>query len=134
MGVYLDRAKELRKIHDPHYNCAQGVVVPFAEYAGMAEDQVYALAQGFGRGMATGNVCGACVGAVMALGELGLADPQTTAALVRRMKANHDGVITCAELLRKNAEVGGDRHVHCDGMVFEAVSLVEELLAERDGA
>lgn len=128
MGVYLDRAKELRKIASPHYNCAQAVLVPFAERSDMGGEQAYAVAQAFGRGMHSGSVCGACVGALMALGVEGLADPKTTSGLMRTMKENHDGVITCAELLRRCAEAGQDRHVHCDGMVFEGVSLVEELL------
>ena len=134
MGVYLERAHELRKIVSPHYNCAQAVIVPFAEKAGMAEEQAYAVGQGFGRGISTGNVCGACIGAVMALGALGLANPRTTASLVNTMKQNHGGVITCAELLRRCAEAGQDRHVHCDNMVFEAVGLVEEALEQSETA
>lgn len=31
MSKYYDKAVELRAIKDPHYNCAQAVVVPFAE-------------------------------------------------------------------------------------------------------
>lgn len=134
MGTYLDRSRELRATADPHYNCAQGVCVPFAQRAGMTDEQVYAMAQGFGRGMGTGNVCGACVGGVMALGMLGLADRSTTADLVRRMTASHGGVITCAQLLRRCAEAGEDRHEHCDNMVFEAVSLVEEYLQRAEEA
>ena len=131
MGVYLDRAKELRKIADPHYNCAQAVLVPFAEQSEMGPEQAYSVAQAFGRGMQMGSVCGACVGALMALGVEGLADPKTTSGVVRRMKENHGGVITCAELLRRCAEAGEDRHVHCDNMVFEGVSIVEELMEAR---
>lgn len=128
MGMYLERSKELRKIVEPHYNCAQAVLVPFAEQCEIGADRAYEVAQAFGRGMQVGSVCGACTGALMALGVEGIADPKTASALVRRMKENHGGVITCAELLKKCAEAGQDRHEHCDGMVYEGVSLVEELL------
>ena len=37
MSKYIDRAKALRAIEVPHYNCAQAVVVPFAEEAGLSE-------------------------------------------------------------------------------------------------
>ena len=134
MGIYVDRAKELRAIKEPHYNCAQGVLVPFAEHAGMVADDAYAISQAFGRGMQTGNVCGAVVGALMALGAIGAADPKTVQEVIKRMRDNHGGVITCTELLRKNKEAGGDRHVHCDNLVFEAVSIVEEYLKAKEEA
>lgn len=134
MSIYVDRAKELRAIDVPHYNCAQGVLVPFAERAGISADDAYAIGQAFGRGMQTGNVCGAVTGALMALGAIGAADPETVQAVIKRMRDNHGGVITCDELLRKNEEAGGDRHVHCDGLVFEAVSIVEEYLKAKEEA
>jgi C_GCAxxG_C_C family probable redox protein len=128
MGKYLERAKELRASVDPHYNCAQAVLVPFAEEAGFTTEQACAFAAAFGGGMQTGNLCGAFTGALMALGVLGIADRRNVVALTKRMKENHDGTLLCIDLLRKNAEAGGQRKPHCDGMVYEAVALVEELL------
>jgi C_GCAxxG_C_C family probable redox protein len=128
MGKYLERAKELRASVDPHYNCAQAVLVPFAEEAGFTTEQACAFAAAFGGGMQTGNLCGAFTGALMALGVLGIADRRNVVALTKRMKENHDGTLLCVDLLRKNAEAGGQRKPHCDGMVYEAVALVEELL------
>ena len=72
MGKYLERAKELRASVDPHYNCAQAVLVPFAEEAGFTTEQACAFAAAFGGGMQTGNLCGAFTGALMALGVLGI--------------------------------------------------------------
>jgi hypothetical protein len=34
----------------------------------------------------------------------------------------------CADLLRVNAQRGGNKKEHCDGMVFEAIEILEELL------
>lgn len=132
MGKYLERAKELRASVDPHYNCAQAVLVPFAEEAGFTTEQACAFAAAFGGGMQTGNLCGAFTGALMALGVLGIADRRNVVTLTKRMKENHDGTLLCVDLLRKNAEAGGQRKPHCDGMVYEAVSLVEELLQARN--
>jgi hypothetical protein len=40
-------------------------------------------------------------------------------------------MLDCRDLLRANAEKGGARKPHCDGMVFEAVRAVEEILAAK---
>jgi len=133
MSIYLERARELRACEDPHYNCAQSVLVPFAEQAGMTTEQALAVAQGFGGGMQTGGICGAISGGVMALGVLGIATPRTVSAFVRRMRDNHGGMTQCVDLLRANREAGGEKKPHCDAMVFESVALVEEFLASAAG-
>ena len=127
MSAYLDRAHELRNSTDAHYNCAQAVLVPFAEAAGMSLEDACAVAQAFGGGMQTGNVCGAITGGLMALGVIGAADRKTVMTFFRRMRENHDGLITCVDLLRKNAEAGGQKKPHCDAIVLEAVRLVQEM-------
>ena len=43
---------------------------------------------------------------------------------------NHVTSLDCANLLRLAAERGEARKPHCDRMVYEAVELLEELLAE----
>ena len=131
MSTYLQRAQELRASTDVHYNCAQAVLIPFAEKAGYTQEQASAFAAAFGQGMQTGNLCGAFTGALMALGVLGAADHKTVVALTRRMRDNHDGTLACADLLRKNAQSGGQRKPHCDAMVYEAVQLVEELVVGK---
>lgn len=129
MSKYLERARELRAIEEPHYNCAQAVLIPFAERQGMSADEAYRLAQAFGGGMRMGNVCGAVTGAFMALGILGLADDDTIAEIVARVREHHDGCIDCADLLRANAEAGNEKRPFCDSLVYETVQMVEERLA-----
>lgn len=131
MGTYLERAEELRNATDRHYNCAQSVLIPFAEAAGMDTEDAFRVSAAFGGGMRTANLCGAFTGALMALGVMGAADKKTVQEITRRMKANHDGTLLCAELLAANARAGGERHAHCSALVYEAVGLVEELLNER---
>lgn len=62
MSRYLDRARELREDPDVHYNCAQSVLIPFAEEAGLTAEQANAITANFGSGMKIGSVCGAITG------------------------------------------------------------------------
>jgi C_GCAxxG_C_C family probable redox protein len=128
MSKFTEKAKALRAIEIPHYNCAQSVLIPFAEAAGITEETAYRVAANFGGGMKRGSVCGAVTGGLMALGLFGADDPRTVSEFHLRMKLSHNGVLDCAELLKVNAEAGGDKKQHCDDMVTEAVALVEELL------
>ena len=61
----------LRGCAEKHYNCAQAVLIPFAEDMGITRERAEALALDFGGGMGCGSVCGAVTGALMALGGLG---------------------------------------------------------------
>ena len=131
MSRYTDRAKELRAIVEPHYNCAQSVLIPYAEALGLGHESARDLAACFGSGMKMGSVCGAFTGGLMALGLFGVSDNESVERFREGMKANHDGVVDCAELLRRNEEAGGDRKVHCNGLVLEAVALVEEILKSK---
>ena len=127
MSKYLDKAKELRAITEPHYNCAQSVLIPFAEDAGIDADTAYRMGANFGGGMKMGSVCGVVTGGLMALGLLGKDDPKVANAFCRRIAENHEGCLLCKDLLRMNAERGGEKKPHCDAMVYEAVTLVEEM-------
>ena len=131
MSIYLDRSKELRALETPHYNCAQGVLVPFAEKFGVNEEQAYKIASNFAKGMKMGSVCGAVTGALMVLGLAGVDDAQTVSAFLRAVRENHEGCLDCRDLLRKNTELGHNQKQHCDNMVFECLTLVENILRER---
>ena len=72
MSKYIDRAKALRAIEVPHYNCAQAVVVPFAEEAGLSEQMAMAICSNFGRGMKRAAACGAITGGLVVLGMFGI--------------------------------------------------------------
>ena len=128
MSIYLDEAKRLRAITDIHYNCAQAVVLPFAKALGLPEKEIYDLAVHFGGGMKMGATCGAVTGALMALGLLGIDAPAAANALCRKVKEAHDGMLDCRDLLRVNAQKGGEKKPHCDAMVYECVGLVEEMM------
>lgn len=128
LDTYLARARELRAIVTTHYNCAQSVLLPFAEDFGMSEEDVMRIAVHFGAGMKMGSVCGAVTGGLMALGLAGLDDPKIANAFCRRIRENHDGMLDCRDLLRVNAELGREKKPHCDAMVYEAVEAVWQIL------
>ena len=130
MSRYLDRARELRAIVTPHYNCAQSVLLPFAADAGMDEAQALRAAANFGGGMRIGETCGAFTGGLMALGMHGVDDPAVVQRFARELMDRHTGTLCCAELLRRNAERGGEKKPHCDALVFDAVETVERILRE----
>lgn len=132
MSKYLDDAKQLREITEVHYNCAQSVVVPFAEEAGISRDVAYKMASNFGGGMKRASVCGAITGGLMVLGLFGVDDAKTVAAYHVKLKENHQQFLDCADLLRINKEKGMEKKPHCDDMVYECVRLVEDFLREKN--
>lgn len=131
MSKYFDRAAELRAIVTPHYNCAQSVLLPFAEEAGLSQELAYQISANFGAGMKMAGTCGAITGGLMALGLYGVDDGPTVGAYFKRLRDNHQGYMNCADLLRLNREQGGEKKPHCDDMVYECVALVEEILREK---
>ncbi len=131
MSKYLDKAKELRACTERHYNCAQGVVCCFAEDLGVPEDMAYRLAANFGGGMKMGATCGAVTGCLMTLGIAGIKDVSVLHDVYRQVKENHEGYLNCADLLRLNAERGGDKPVHCNNMVFELTEITEDILRKQ---
>lgn len=128
MSKYLEKAKELRAIVTPHYNCGQSVVLPFAAEAGLTEAQALGICANFGGGLKRGAACGAITGGLVVLGLFGIDNP---AEYYQTLRDAHDGMLECSELLRRNQELGGTRKPHCDAMVFECVSLVERILREN---
>lgn len=128
MSIYVERARELRAITEIHYNCAQSVVLPFADVLGVDEDTLFRMAANFGGGMKMAATCGAVTGALMVLGLAGMDEVPELQKLYRRVKENHEGTLTCSELLRIMARDGGQKKPHCDGMVYELVGYTEEIL------
>lgn len=122
---HVERAKELHNVEEPHYNCCQSTLLPFAEELGLDHETFYRLAAQFGSGMRRGSVCGAVTGGLMALGLLG-ADSRAAAEFQRRFKEK-TGAMDCAGLLKMAKENGEEKHPHCDRMVATAVALVDEL-------
>lgn len=127
MSKKQERAKELRSGSCGSYNCAQAVLIPFWEEAGLDHESAQKAAKNLGVGMKLGSTCGAVTGGLMALGIKGASD-ETVAEYIRILKERHGGSLNCPDLLRRNQEqVKLDKKSHCDGMILEAIALVEEL-------
>ena len=135
MSKYTDMAMERRNCLTPEgrpaWNCCQAVVSVFAQDAGYDEDTCMKAATYFRGGMQMGSVCGAVTGSLLALGLSGVDDPQAANDLIRKVRSNHNGMISCRDLLRINAENGGEKMPHCNAMIRECIGIVEELLKEN---
>lgn len=134
MSDIMNRAIELRNDPNVHYNCAQGVFIPFAERHGISAEAAAAMTANFGAGMRSGLTCGAITGALMALGLYGAGEPGDSGELFRRMKDLHEGRTQCRDLLSCEVHSPEDKKPHCDNMVYEAVAAVEEMLTARGTA
>jgi len=132
MSKYLDMARRLRQDPEVHYSCSQATLMPFAEDAGLDVETARKLASNFNAGMRRGSVCGAITGGLMVLGLFGVNDTAAVHDYHKKFSDRHEGRLDCAELLRASAQRGEIKKEHCDGMVYEAVMLVEEMLKERE--
>lgn len=131
MTEIMKRSHALRDDTTIHYNCAQGVFIPFAEKKGISAAQATAITANFGSGMRAGLTCGAITGGLMALGLYDAGDAEASAEFMRRMKDLHGGLSDCRDLLREEVHSPAEKKPHCDGMVYEAVEIVEEMLMAR---
>ncbi len=124
----MEECKALRGDTEVHYNCAQAVLIPFREVCGVDRETARNLGAHFGSGMRCGGMCGAVTGALMVLG-MAEADEAATMALLRKFREKN-GALNCAELLKAAKDRGEARKPHCDRMVYSAVELLEEQLAQ----
>lgn len=131
MSKYVDQAKVLREDPTRHYSCVQATVLPFLEEKGVDRELVCSLCANLNAGLRQGATCGAVLGGLMTLGLYGADDPQTVGEYYRRVKEKHDGMTDCADLLRVSKEKGEVKKAHCDGMVYECVTLTEDMLRAR---
>ena len=154
MSKYLDRAKELRAIASPHYNCAQSVFCAFTDVTGYDLDTSARMASSFGGGLGRlRETCGVVSAAALVLGIVkGYDDPsdydakKRHYALVRefaeRFRAEC-GSINCRELLTMaglQPVSGGEpeerseefyRKRPCPKLVCEAARVLDEFLSEQ---
>ena len=135
MSKYTDLAMERRQQFSPDgrpvYNCCQSVVSIFAKDVGYDEDACMKAATYFRGGMQMGSVCGAITGGLMALGLADIDDSQVLNEFYRKIRENHEGLMNCKDLLRVNAERGGEKMPHCNAMICECIDYVEQVLRAK---
>lgn len=137
------------KLFAEKFHCSQAVLGAFAEEFGMGEKIALKLGGCFGGGMCKGEVCGACVGALMVLGlkygqcEVGDLESRwkTNDAAVAFLERFNEmnGSYICKELLgcdlatEEGKQYAGEHNLFtefCPKMVVSAVRITEELLEE----
>lgn len=74
MNRHIEKAKELRS-PEKCYNCAETIMMAYADDLGLSETQAECLGCNFGGGMKCGGTCGAITGGLMVLGALGVSSP-----------------------------------------------------------
>ena len=131
MSKYLERAKALRAQTEPRINCAQAVILPFMEDAGVDEKTAMALFSNFGGGLKRAAACGAITAGIAVLGLYGVDDPASIGGYYGQLREQYNNHLECADLLKAAAENGIPKKTHCDALVFECVRLVEEILRNR---
>ena len=129
MNQHIEKAMALRQEVPMVNNCAETILRTYAAELGLEEDTAAALAAIFGGGMKCGSTCGAITAGLMILGAKGITSPSVLAEFRKRIADNHDGLTNCVDLLRANAQKGGVKKEHCDGMIREAIELIDELSA-----
>lgn len=127
MNRHIEKAKELRR-PDKCYNCAETIMMSYADDLGITAAQAKSIGCNFGGGMKCGATCGAITGGLMVLGALGVSNPATINEFQRTIRNNHEGLSNCADLLRVNALHGGEKKTHCDGMIMESIRLIDDIL------
>lgn len=147
----MTHIEKSRELFGQKFHCSQAVLAAFAEELGLTEKQALKLGACFGGGMCKGEVCGACTGALMALGlkfgqcEVGDVDrkSKTNDITVKFLEAfkNKNGSYLCRELLGCDlATNDGKMHAKehhlftefCPKMVASATEIAEKLLNEYE--
>lgn len=130
--------KAVEKKHNG-YNCAQAVACSFCQEFGVAEEEMFRIAEGFGLGMGMMEVCGALSGMMMIIGlENSVGEPEkgrlTKGDTYRKVKEyvkkfqEQNGSYLCREL--KGVETGKVLR-SCPDCIRDAVALTEEYLAAQ---
>ena len=64
----MNYVEEAVQLFEDGYMCSQAVLAVFCEEFGLSREQAFKISISFVSGMRKGEVCGACTGAIMALG------------------------------------------------------------------
>lgn len=64
----MNSIEDAVQIFESGYRCSQAVFAAFSQDFGLSKEQALKIGACFGSGMRKGEVCGACTGALMALG------------------------------------------------------------------
>ena len=145
----MTHAEKAAELFSKKFNCSQSVFASFSDDLGIPEKIALKTGACFGSGMRKGEVCGACTGALMALGmKFGHCDESDAES---KMKANEmtvkfleefkkaNGSYICRELLgcdiatKEGAAYALGKNLFtefCPKMVISAAEIAEKIMAE----
>lgn len=143
----MNRVTKAVELFGQGYMCSQAVFAAFSEDYGVTEKQALQIGACFGSGMNKGEVCGACTGALMALGmrygQFDLSDVESRAAqkakAVRFLEEfeKREGSYICRDILGcdLSTEEGRSYAINkglfkkiCPKMVKTAAEITSEML------
>lgn len=144
----MKRAERAKALFLEGYNCAQAVVLAFAEDAGLDESVAKAFSRPLGGGMGRlRQTCGAVSGAAVASGVLfpELTKPEAYALVqeIARRFTEKNGSFNCGELLRgaglktdtaPNPEKRTEEYYKkrpCPELIFDAAEILEDICIAR---
>ena len=125
------------------YMCSQAVFAAFSEELGLPKEQALKIGACFGSGMRKGEVCGACTGALMALGlKYGESKVKSDEACEKFLDEfeKENGSFICRDLLncdistKEGREYALENNLFkevCPLMVESAAKIAEEIIFEK---
>ncbi len=132
----MTKREKAMAFHKEGYNCAQSVLLAFADDIGLGFTEAAKLTLPFGSGMGVKNTCGALTGALMVLGLVSdAATPPTPAEKANTYQqaraltalfANANGSDQCRDLLAQIAENKDAKS--CNELVGYAAEMLEQFL------
>ena len=142
--THIEKANAL---FEKKFHCSQAVFAAFADELGITEQQALKIGACFGSGMRKGEVCGACTGALMALGlKFGQCNEEDSNSRLKTNKVTdrfldefkkENGSYMCRELL--GCDLGTPEGIatalekklfteFCPKMVESATKIAEDIL------
>ena len=138
----MNRIDEACNLFENGYVCSQAVFGVFCEEFGLSKNDAFKIGACFGSGMRQAEVCGACTGALMAIGLKYGEDEETCNRLSNRFFeefAKENGSFICRNLLEcdistpEGVKYALDNNLFkefCPKMVASAVKITEEIFEE----
>lgn len=138
----MSRIDEAVQLFEGSYLCSQAVLTVFSEELGLSKEDAFKIGACFGSGMRQGEVCGACTGALMALGlKYGENKPKCDEVSDKFFEEfkKENGSFICRDLLEcdistpEGVKQALDNNLFrevCPKMVASAVEITEKIMDE----
>ena len=137
----MNSIEDAVQIFESGYRCSQAVFAAFSQDFGLSKEQALKIGACFGSGMRKGEVCGACTGALMALGlKFGENKEKSNEVCNRFMDEfkKENGSYICRDLLEcdistpEGVKYAKDNNLFtefCPKMVESAAKITNEILS-----